>query len=375
MYDVEERIIWCKKNSFKICIYGLGKLGGNNGAMLLLYFDLVADYVCDADPQKLLCWSHNYTEAISREVLLNSNERVLVFVFVGLGIVDEVKGDLQNNKNLIVITVGELCNSYTVLQRYLKLNLKSSRKIAEPKVNLLAKRANASKVKIAVFTCIVGDYDDYIEPIKIEEDCDYYLITDKKKDSFSRFHNLNIISISDVINCDGMTYVDQNRYCKMHGYKLFEDYDYSLYLDGNIRIIGSVRKLLDYIGDCGLIMFEHRFAKNPYSDLVYTSLIGKITREDSIDIADFFLKKGIGVNEGYAECGVMLYENANIKMRTIMNEWFELYSNGLVKRDQIYLPLATGKFGVSMRDIIGIPEAMRNQLFQIMTRHGKNERA
>ena len=36
------------------------------------------------------------------------------------------------------------------------------------------------KNQIAIYTCVVGGYDEINEPKMVEEKCDYYIISDKK---------------------------------------------------------------------------------------------------------------------------------------------------------------------------------------------------
>lgn len=93
------------------------------------------------------------------------------------------------------------------------------------------------KKQIAAYTCIVGNYDKLKEPISVSEDCDYYVISDEKPPVDSIFQYINIDDcIPHYIEDD----VKKNRYCKINVHKLFPQYRYSIYFDGNVRLKNNI---------------------------------------------------------------------------------------------------------------------------------------
>ncbi len=98
-------------------------------------------------------------------------------------------------------------------------------------------------MKIAVYTCVAGGYDHIREPLTIESEVDYYMISD---DSVMAGKAYNWINIDKVVPNKDMSPKDKNRYCKLHPYLLFSGYNYTIYLDGSIQI---VRPISHYISN------------------------------------------------------------------------------------------------------------------------------
>ncbi len=48
-----------------------------------------------------------------------------------------------------------------------------------------------------------------------------------------------------------------NRYYKMHPDVLFEDYNYSIYIDGNIKVIGDLTAYINLISKAGIAVHRH----------------------------------------------------------------------------------------------------------------------
>ena len=95
-----------------------------------------------------------------------------------------------------------------------------------------------SDSRIAIYTCIWGAYDDLIEPDCVPDNCDYFAITDREVPEGSAWKKLDVSAFSDRLA--GMTNAQINRYFKMMPHLLFPDYEYSIYVDGNVEIVSDL---------------------------------------------------------------------------------------------------------------------------------------
>lgn len=85
-------------------------------------------------------------------------------------------------------------------------------------------------VKVAIYTCIVGDYDTIKEPMYINSICcDYFVITDQNVSPDSSWNKINLQDVKGMP--PGLDASTANRWIKLHPHELFPEYDYSIYVD------------------------------------------------------------------------------------------------------------------------------------------------
>ena len=95
-----------------------------------------------------------------------------------------------------------------------------------------------------VYTCISGDYDSLIEPKSVEPGYDFICFTNNKN---LKSKNWNIKPLVKNFNNNKKN----NRYHKMNPHLLFKNYRYSIYIDGNISIVGEhlFKRVVDLISN------------------------------------------------------------------------------------------------------------------------------
>ena len=100
-----------------------------------------------------------------------------------------------------------------------------------------------------IYTAIIGGYDELMEPEVKPDGWDFVCFTDRDLKS-------DVWEIRKTLPL----YDDNTRTARKHKllpHRLFPDYEYSLWLDGNIKVIGDVNELLDYLNDCNYATFDH----------------------------------------------------------------------------------------------------------------------
>lgn len=85
-------------------------------------------------------------------------------------------------------------------------------------------------MKIVIYTALTGGYDKLIQPSVIDKDFTYICFSNDIKEKQVGVWEIRNFPI--VIN----NAQQLSRYPKMHPYDLLADYDYSLYIDANVKI-------------------------------------------------------------------------------------------------------------------------------------------
>jgi len=195
--------------------------------------------------------------------------------------------------------------------------------------------------KYSILTYIFGNYEFVREPLEIDDDCEYILVTDNKKLTSKKW---KIIYLSkDFID---YTPISKTFYVRYHPFE-FVNTNYVLLLDGSMHIKKSLHKLFndfqnnDY--DCALGSYPLPI-KN--IDELYTYWI-KYRNYNNIQASKnraFYNALHIGIPKIYHETGYMLFKKNTICLNFLntvflsINKISESYNN----LDRLDQPILNG---------------------------------
>ena len=196
---------------------------------------------------------------------------------------------------------------------------------------------------IVVYTCIVNNYDTPIMQPKFDG-VDYIIYSDSPK-----FYE-NYCDKSLPLKRNDLDYTRINRYHKIMYHKLEElqKYKYSIYLDGNIKIINDVRN----IEFKDFMIYRH-----PHRNCVYEEAQTCIKfRKDDKEIInkqmERYTQEGMPKNYGL-NCGGILFRKYDKNIIKIMEKWWREVENGS-KRDQLSLMYILWKLNFTiLMDLFG----------------------
>jgi hypothetical protein len=202
--------------------------------------------------------------------------------------------------------------------------------------------------RVAVYTALFGNIDTIMEPLVVDPNCDYYVITDQNLPDNSIWKKKNV----DLSIVDGFSNREKNRYYKMHSYDLFPEYDYCVYLDANINIYGKLSELIQYVDpESGIGIHNMPNRGNVYEEIFARSLIdprdGDVLKRQKND----YRQMGFINEEGMFECNVIITKAGEMSNK-IMNRWWKEYQK-YPARDQVSFPFVLWELGIS-QDKIGI---------------------
>lgn len=202
--------------------------------------------------------------------------------------------------------------------------------------------------KVAVYSCITGNYDSLREPLLVDDLLDYYLISDAKKNNGSIWKHLDIPNESKKYS-GGMI----NRFCKLNPWIFFGGYDYSIYIDGNVEIVSDIRSLCAVARDSKIGIAMHLHNKR---DCVYTECeVCKLYKRGNKDAIDKQMMKyrqeGFPEHFGMVEATIIVVDLKNDIAKEVMLEWWNELVLSCSGRDQLSFPYVLWKKGFLINDV------------------------
>jgi len=227
-----------------------------------------------------------------------------------------------------------------------------------------------SNKKIVVYTAIFGGKDKLIEPKIRPNNVDFLCFTDS--DLVSRYWK--------IVKTEGLVgdSTRSARRIKILAHKYVKDYDYSVWVDGNLLVRGDINALVDkYLEDKNLAIFNH--SNNQDSrDCIYDEAesifnkmeIGRykdVNREEIQMQISKYQKDQYPRHNGLAVTMVILRRHNSPDVINVMEDWWHEVLN-YSKRDQISFNYVVWKNGL---DFIYLPGDSRKNKFFKWTPHIK----
>ncbi|ADL33456.1 glycosyl transferase GT2 family [Butyrivibrio proteoclasticus B316] len=215
--------------------------------------------------------------------------------------------------------------------------------------------------RIAVYTVLFGTRDDIREPHIIDDNCDYYILTDNEISPTSVWKK---IDIPDEVNAlqDNIL---KSRYCKIRSHLFWKEYKYSVYLDANIELFGKPSELIKHIDHrTGIALHNLPYKSSVYEEINALELVRPQDWPVIKQQKECYKQEGFDGGSDMFECNVIVRENSNICCE-IMEKWWEDFK-AFPKRDQVSFPHALWSLGIDSNEIGIIGNNVRlNPFFRI----------
>ena len=316
-----------KDSACEVCVFGCGFIGREFGRQILFNYGIEIDYYCD---NNTLLIGQEIKDGIccdSVDRLKNCKETTVCFLLVGIIDAISIYHQLKGMGIANIVTYEDLLDlDATVKQFFPFMNRK----------------------QIAIYTCITGGYDELMEPEIILDNCDYYFISDRepKKDTIYQWINVDKL-VPDCI-CDNVL---KNRYCKILPHMFFQEYRYSIYIDGNVTLRGNITECISKLGKSRIGV-----GAKQYTDSVYGETLRRL--KNGLDNPDIFMKQaqkywyeGMPDDFGTFWCNVLIREHNNPACKKLMEDWWKEFSK-YSRRDQISFSYILWKNGYTDADVM-----------------------
>lgn len=206
---------------------------------------------------------------------------------------------------------------------------------------------NIEGLKIAVYTCIVGQYDSLIEPAFIESGIDYYVFTDMACPKKTKWKKIDLTLFKEY---NELTPTQLNRKIKMLPFMYLPNYDYTIYVDGNIEIMDAVSPLIKEMGNQTLGVHYHRTRDCIYDEIVNIAYLKKTDITLARQQVAAYKEQGFPRHYGLYENTILIRKHADNDIRQLMEAWWQEYQQ-YPTRDQLSLPYLIWKSGYDKKNI------------------------
>lgn len=197
------------------------------------------------------------------------------------------------------------------------------------------------KGKGIVYTAITGGYDALNEPVYMTPGVDYVFLTDGDADGYE-----GAWDVRHLDNPEGYSPQRLARWAKMHPFSLFPEYDWSIWVDGKLRIKADVLGYIDsYRKDSGMVCFPHYSETDILEEAEAIISHGKADKDEIVKQVERYVGAGYKGKGYIVETGVLLRDHHDEVLKKVMDDWWsELCSNDH-NRDQMSFDFACWKNG------------------------------
>jgi hypothetical protein len=188
------------------------------------------------------------------------------------------------------------------------------------------------KNNIVVYTAMFDDYDDLQDPISTFNGCDFICFTDSDKLK-------NKIKIWKIVNIKKeLDPIAMNRKIKILAHKYLVEYERSIYVDSNIRIIGNPFTLAQkYLSKYDFAVPTHFMRSCVYDEIKACFIYKKIDFYSAYSLYKKYLREGLPKNASLSENNVILRNHKKDIIIQLMEEWWKEIVKNKIYRDQIFL--------------------------------------
>lgn len=218
-------------------------------------------------------------------------------------------------------------------------------------------------MKLVIYTSIFGGYDGLQNPPNIKN-VDYVCFTD---------HNVTS-NFWKIIECP-IKYQSPNLCAKEYKilpHKHFKEYDYSIWVDGNISIIGNIQELIEcYLIDHDIAFFNHQNTIGDSRNCIYSEAkaVSRL-KKDNPNIVhkqiSKYKKEGYPKNNGLICGGIIVRKHSSPKIIESMEDWWKEIKS-YSKRDQLSFNYIAWKNKLKYNFIQG--DIRNNKYFKLSKPH------
>ena len=210
-----------------------------------------------------------------------------------------------------------------------------------------------AEMKLLVYTCVFGDYDKVFSPVRPDPGVEYVAITDQEDFDVPGWK-------TKLVDPSGFASARlANRYYKILGHEVFAEFDASVYVDGNIRVLSNVSGFFKRLQgtDAALGLYGHPARKTVSEEVAQCAQRGQVASEAAATAElEAYRRQGFPDDGGLIEASILLRDHRHPELGAAMRQWWELFET-YQSRDQFSLPFVLWKTKVPR---IVFPESFRD---------------
>lgn len=185
-----------------------------------------------------------------------------------------------------------------------------------------------------IYTCLVGDYDDLMQPNVIYEGFDYICFSNDIKDEYVGVWRIKEIPYFHKDK------TRMSRFVKLNPHIAVGEYEYSIWIDSNVQILDYYlyERACELISNNTLLgMVNHPDKESLYEDAYICAMsAGKDFYHSIAKQVRFLRSEGFPKDYPFYENNLILRKHNHPIICEISNQWWDIYMS-YSKRDQLSL--------------------------------------
>lgn len=189
--------------------------------------------------------------------------------------------------------------------------------------------------KKAIYTCLVGNYDELRQPLVVDESYDYICFSNDIKEKKVGVWQIRPIPFEHKDKAR------LSRYVKLLPHRVLQDYEWSLWMDANIQITGAeFYSIVDSKISEGGLIYQVNHCHPPcdctYDEIKFAYLGNRAGLREAFRQYWHLKRDGFPKHWGLFENNCILRQHNKAQAREISEEWWKEYMSH-TKRDQFNL--------------------------------------
>lgn len=283
--------------------------------------------------------------------------KIVFEVYNGVLDMDYTKNEKKSVLNIISKIFRYLWTGYI-------FKLWNIKKKMNKKNNFVVCQDTYPGLKIAIYTVNTGNYDEIKDPIFVDENIDYYVFCNSEIKS-KVWKRLEIPAYLDKYNS-----LEKARYLKTHPHLFFDNYDYSIFIDGNVRITCDIKPLIFTMvkKNKKIAIHQHQIRDCIYDEGKAILAAGKAKKKNVKKQLNKYKQEKFPTHFGLFETNIVIREHNNIECKLIMDTWWNEI-NHYTKRDQLSFTYALWKNGFDSEYVLSLGDNSRRNPYFIVDSH------
>lgn len=213
-------------------------------------------------------------------------------------------------------------------------------------------------MRLCVYMAVFGGYNKPPESIPAVPGVDYFYFTDQNVNLPPPWQGVIVDRPAD------RGAVEFNRYYKMFPAKFLQDYDLSLYLDGNVTITGDISQFIARAKEYPFTAFRHPKRHNIVQEAGANFRLNRLSLVELPNVAKQISRYyGEGYPDEYLiEANILLRRHDSQALFDAMDLWWREFEIG-VKRDQLSLGYCLWRADVEPNIIDALDRRKKGGLF------------
>lgn len=191
--------------------------------------------------------------------------------------------------------------------------------------------------KGVVYTVITGKYDVLYDPVYMDSGYDYICFTDDRE------LTSDVWSFRYIENTERLDDVRLSRKYKILCHEFLKEYDYSIYVDGKVQIIGSLRDYIEkYTKGNAMLCFPHFMRECAYAEAEVCMKLEKDDPQIILEQMEGYGQEGYPADNGLIDGACLVRSHRDDCLRKVMQCWWNEVRNKS-RRDQLSIGYACWK--------------------------------